>query len=136
MPQVLNFKKKKIFFNRLGLAENTWIQPTHLVTYYRYLRFFSDGSCITLLTVKEPTKVVKNLNKFGHTLNGRWKFLKNDDISKKDKLIIWANDNDLIKFTFQMKFEIKSTLRGKFNKLRWIGMLFIIINFVIIISMK
>jgi F-box protein 9 len=114
------------------LAENTWIQPIHLVTYYRYLRFFSDGSCITLLTTKEPTQVVKNFDKLVHMLKiseksknfmiGYWKFIENDNTSRKDQVIIWANENHLPKFTFHLKFDLKSTSIGKFNKLSWIGM--------------
>lgn len=118
------------------MAENTWIQPIHLVTYYRYIRLFSDGSCITLLTTKEPSKVVKNFDKFVHMLKiskkfknfmiGYWKVIKNDDdtddISRKNQVIIEANDKDLPKFTFHLKFDLKSTSIGKFNKLSWIGM--------------
>ncbi|CAB5183345.1 hypothetical protein RhiirA1_437376 [Rhizophagus irregularis] len=124
----------KCKYLRPGLAENTWIQPIHLVTYYRYIRLFSDGSCITLLTTKEPSKVVKNFDKFVHMLKiskkfknfmiGYWKVIKNDDdtddISRKNQVIIEANDKDLPKFTFHLKFDLKSTSIGKFNKLSWI----------------
>src|SRR6266496_4311798 len=105
------------------MAENTWIKPIHLVTYYRYLRFFSDGSCITLLTTKEPIQVVKNFDKVVRILKvskltknlmiGYWKFIKNDDILK-NQVIIRANDNDLPKFTFHLIFDLKSTSPGKF----------------------
>ncbi|GES82728.1 F-box protein 9 [Rhizophagus clarus] len=120
----------KCKYLRPGLAENTWIQPTHLVTYYRYLRFFSDGSCITLLTTKEPIQVVKNFDKIVSILKiseksknfmiGYWKFMNNDDISSENQVIIRANDNGLPKFTFHLKFDLKSTSIGKFNKLSWI----------------
>ncbi|PKY56730.1 hypothetical protein RhiirA4_508045 [Rhizophagus irregularis] len=124
----------KCKYLRPGLAENTWIQPIHLVTYYRYIRLFSDGSCITLLTTKEPSNVVKNFDKFVHMLKiskkfknfmiGYWKVIKNDDdtddISRKNQVIIEANDKDLPKFTFNLKFDLKSTSIGKFNKLSWI----------------
>ena len=30
----------------------TWSTPLHVVTYYRYLRFYRDGSCISLLTTE------------------------------------------------------------------------------------
>ena len=35
--------------------------PIHIVTYYRYLRFFRDGTAISLLTTLEPTHVVHHL---------------------------------------------------------------------------
>ena len=42
---------------------STWSTPIHVVTYYRYLRFFRDGSCISLLTTAEPLDVVHILTK-------------------------------------------------------------------------
>ncbi|KAJ4165193.1 hypothetical protein LMH87_006835 [Akanthomyces muscarius] len=37
----------------------TWgSAPIHIVTYYRYLRFFRDGTCISLLASNPPTEVV------------------------------------------------------------------------------
>ncbi|PIA92426.1 F-box protein pof7 [Cercospora beticola] len=39
----------------------TWGAPVHVVTYFRYLRFLRDGSCISLLTTAEPADVVHHL---------------------------------------------------------------------------
>lgn len=41
----------------------TWGVPVHVVTYYRYLRFFPDGTCISLLTTSEPLDVVHHVTK-------------------------------------------------------------------------
>lgn len=41
----------------------TWGTPVHVVTYYRYLRFFRDGTVISLLTTSEPADVVHHLTK-------------------------------------------------------------------------
>ena len=43
--------------------KRTWNSPIHIVTYYRYLRFFRDGSCISLQTTTEPADVVHYLTK-------------------------------------------------------------------------
>lgn len=70
----------------------TWNSPVHIVTYYRYLRLFRDGSAISLLTTDEPTAVVHHLTKenllqhadrstgmhlpsafMSHALKGRWR---------------------------------------------------------------
>jgi F-box protein 9 len=40
-----------------------WNSPVHIVTYYRYLRFFRDGTVISLLTTNEPIEVVQHLTK-------------------------------------------------------------------------
>lgn len=36
----------------------TWGAAIHIVTYYRYLRFFRDGRCLSLLTTHEPSEIV------------------------------------------------------------------------------
>jgi F-box protein 9 len=41
----------------------TWNSPVHIVTYYRYLRFFRDGTVISLLTTAEPADVVHHLTR-------------------------------------------------------------------------
>lgn len=41
----------------------TWTSPVQIVTYYRYLRFFRDGTVISLLTTVEPADVVHHLIK-------------------------------------------------------------------------
>lgn len=41
----------------------TWNSPVLIVTYYRYLRFFRDGTVISLLTTAEPQDVVHYLHK-------------------------------------------------------------------------
>lgn len=42
-------------------SQVTWNTPVHIVTYYRYLRFFRDGTCISLLTTSDPMDVVHHL---------------------------------------------------------------------------
>ncbi|KAJ1931435.1 hypothetical protein FBU59_006710, partial [Linderina macrospora] len=61
---------------RPSSAENTWNTPVMLVTYYRYLRFFRDGTCIKFLSTTEPAKVVKNIfweTKEKHVQWGVWR---------------------------------------------------------------
>ncbi|KAL1836731.1 hypothetical protein VTJ49DRAFT_4723 [Mycothermus thermophilus] len=41
----------------------TWAAPVHIVTYYRYLRFFRDGTVLSLLTTAEPGDVVHHLTR-------------------------------------------------------------------------
>ena len=72
--------------------QNTWgSAPIHIVTYYRYLRFFRDGTLISLLSTAEPADVVHHLTRdllhlhragvhahlpsamMRHGLKGRWR---------------------------------------------------------------
>lgn len=41
----------------------SWNTPVHIVTYYRYLRLFRDGTAISLCTVEEPSAVVHHMTK-------------------------------------------------------------------------
>ncbi len=53
-------------YTRAGGAsatQATWNTPVHIVTYYRYLRFFRDGTVISLLSTNEPIEVVHHLTK-------------------------------------------------------------------------
>lgn len=42
---------------------NSWAVPFRMITYYRYYRFFEDGSSLKLLTILEPSKVIPLLFK-------------------------------------------------------------------------
>ncbi|KAI5797865.1 hypothetical protein DFH27DRAFT_483527 [Peziza echinospora] len=39
------------------------LNPIHIVTYYRYIRFYPDGTALTLLTLNEPLEVVYTFTK-------------------------------------------------------------------------
>ncbi|KAJ9284980.1 hypothetical protein DTO027B5_8551 [Paecilomyces variotii] len=41
----------------------SWNTPIHIVTYYRYLRFYRDGTVISLLSTTEPVDVVPHISK-------------------------------------------------------------------------
>lgn len=53
-------------YTRAGAADPsqiTWHSPVHVVTYHRYLRFFRDGTCLSLLSNREPREVVPWFNR-------------------------------------------------------------------------
>ncbi|KAH6991114.1 hypothetical protein BKA56DRAFT_573839 [Ilyonectria sp. MPI-CAGE-AT-0026] len=78
--------------------QTTWDSPIHIVTYYRYLRFFRDGSLISLLATNEPSAVVHHLTRddlnaqrtaahphlpnavMALALRGRWRLSSADDL--------------------------------------------------------
>lgn len=41
----------------------TWNSPVHIVTYYRFLRFFRDGTALSLQTTADPADVVHHLTR-------------------------------------------------------------------------
>ncbi|EAU30044.1 conserved hypothetical protein [Aspergillus terreus NIH2624] len=54
-------------YTRPGAASSyqniSWGSPIHIVTYYRYIRFYRDGTVIYLLTTEEPLNVVPHISK-------------------------------------------------------------------------
>lgn len=48
---------------RRGQTEQGYLQPIHLVTYYRYLRFFRDGRVWSVLSNNEPSLIIPTMRK-------------------------------------------------------------------------
>lgn len=121
----------------------TWGAPVHVVTYFRYLRFFRDGSAISLLTTAEPADVVHHLSKSNlhshhgsylpssvmkDALRGRWRLTgpahssppDSEEESEGDLLI--ETEGAVEKYTYHMHLALASagkTTRN--NKLAWKG---------------
>src|SRR5271170_6607511 len=47
---------------RPGVYDYSWNTPIHMVTYFRFIRFFPEGRCITVLTTLEPKDVVHSVS--------------------------------------------------------------------------
>ncbi|KAK6203505.1 uncharacterized protein RJT21DRAFT_119666 [Scheffersomyces amazonensis] len=54
------------YYGEGGKAEfsSSWSNPVRTITYYRYIRFYPDGSCVKVLSAMEPSKVVPHLSKY------------------------------------------------------------------------
>jgi F-box protein 9 len=121
----------------------TWHSPVHIVTYYRYLRFFRDGTVISLLTTTEPAEVVHHLTKelvtlhqdvsgahlpsavVKQALRGRWRLLSSLDLAEK---ALRDAEGDLCvetegigeKYMYKMDLSLRSAGKGtRNNKLQW-----------------
>ncbi|WRT66627.1 uncharacterized protein IL334_003586 [Kwoniella shivajii] len=118
---------------RPGAGEE-WVTITHMITYHRFLRFYPDGNVISFLTTDHPSEIVPNLKPSirGKGLHfGRWKLIRSDsiptspnDISSRGKRIARILVTDLTepgienpKYEFEMELALKSTGRGRWNKL-------------------
>ncbi|KAI8875575.1 hypothetical protein K501DRAFT_233488 [Backusella circina FSU 941] len=103
---------------RPGTSETGWNQPVHLVTYYRYLRFFPNGTILKHLTTNEPSHVVRNLERHFNkqqSFHGTFKLNDNDHT-----LEVAMTDHNLPTEDFRMSLNIKTTHQGRHNKLNWI----------------
>jgi F-box protein 9 len=126
-------------------SQTTWHSPVHIVTYFRYLRFFRDGTVISLLTTAEPVDVVHHLTKelqethrdgaaahlpsivMQNALRGRWRLstaVDNPDADLKDAEgdLFVETEGATPKYMYRMKLSLRSAGKGaKNNKLVWQG---------------
>ena len=130
-------------------SQATFSSPVLIVTYYRYLRFFRDGSCVSLLTTTEPADVVHHLTKenrhshhagglpsavMNQALRGRWK-LKGDPFAvgkpsgEEGTLDIETQGADadrpqpkyIYKIMLQLRKASKNPRATRNNRLDWLG---------------
>ncbi|CZS98844.1 related to H. sapiens F-box protein [Rhynchosporium agropyri] len=135
-------------YQRAGQASQsqvTWHSPVHIVTYYRYLRFFRDGTVISLLTTSEPNDVVHHLSKelqdyhrgghathlpsivMQHALRGRWRLSTttdnpDGDIKDAEGDVFIETEGVSKKYMYRMRLALRSAGKGgRNNKLVWHG---------------
>ncbi len=125
-------------------SQITWNTPVHIVTFYRYLRFFRDGTVISLQTTAEPADVVhfltKNLqesHKNGQgahlpsavmqlATRGRWRLSTASDNSEAERKDVegdlFVETEGFGKYIFRMELHLRSVGKGaRNNKLVWKG---------------
>ncbi|KAF7525355.1 hypothetical protein G7054_g11102 [Neopestalotiopsis clavispora] len=116
--------------------------PVHIVTYYRYLRFFRDGTAVSLLTTSEPADVVHHLTRalvhqhankaaahlpsaiMSNALKGRWRLSSSIDSpdvppAEAEGDLFVETEGATPKYTYRMELSMKSAGRTKNNKLTW-----------------
>ncbi|KAI9668716.1 MAG: hypothetical protein M1829_005256 [Trizodia sp. TS-e1964] len=123
----------------LTLAQNSFNAPVHVVTYYRYLRFFRDGTVIALLSTHPPSDVVPFLTKSnlpgathqGHhslplpmvqALRGRWRLSSIEECSSKSPsgLVEIETQSASSRHLFKIQLTIQSVGKvASINKLSW-----------------
>ncbi|CAK4022780.1 F-box pof7 [Lecanosticta acicola] len=121
----------------------TWGVPVHVVTYFRYLRFFRDGTAISLLTTAEPQDVVHHLSKpnlhahrhassssllpssvMKDALRGRWR-LSGPTPAHPHEVegdIHIETEGAVARYTYKMLLAVANAGKGtRNNKLAWKG---------------
>ncbi|EGP83469.1 uncharacterized protein MYCGRDRAFT_77140 [Zymoseptoria tritici IPO323] len=116
----------------------TWGAPVHVVTYFRYLRFFRDGAAISLLTTAEPADVVHHLTKSNlgahtHTsalpssvmkdaLRGRWRLSGPLSSQSMEGDVFVETEGVVSKYTYVLHLALAHAGKGaRNNKLAWKG---------------
>ncbi|CAI4047435.1 hypothetical protein SUVZ_12G1510 [Saccharomyces uvarum] len=99
-------------------GSSSLLNPVHMITYYRYLRFYENGQCLRLLTTDEPSFVVKHFaiqNKPKHSDTCYWSLGFDYDFGH---LKITRSDE---KYTFTEEFQIKDQGTKRYQKLKWLS---------------
>ncbi|KAF9006124.1 hypothetical protein BDQ17DRAFT_1303663 [Cyathus striatus] len=126
---------------RHGLSENSWVNITHLITYHRYMRFFSNGQVLSLLANEEfnpqqvipllkPTLRMKGLLIGNWYLDGTTVYLTNlIDASGKFHIPLPGNEastyldrsgSTLVatsRYVFAMSLNLRSRPVGRWNRM-------------------
>jgi len=107
---------------RAGLSDNPWYNPTHLITYHRYLRFLADGTVLSLLSNEEsaPREVVQTLKaslQVKGLFVGKWR-LTDGVVDTYDLL---DTSGQQIKYSFAMRLVLKSKPLGRWNKMEFVS---------------
>lgn len=135
-------------YTRAGGASSntlTWGAPIHVVTYFRYLRFFRDGTAISLLTTSDPADVVHHLTKANihshhgsylpssvmkDALRGRWRLSgpassSPDPVTGEDEHegdVFVETEGVVPKYTYKLHFAMAHAGKSvRNNKLAWKG---------------
>jgi len=128
-----------------SVSQVSWNAPIHVVTYYRYLRFFRDGTLISLLTTSEPSDVVHHLTKelteahrggaqaflpsamMQNALRGRWRLSSVADNAEVDMKeaegdVYIETEGVGPKYMYRMELSLRTAGKAaRNNKLVWKG---------------
>uniref|UniRef100_V5GTM0 F-box protein Hrt3/FBXO9 C-terminal domain-containing protein n=2 Tax=Kalmanozyma brasiliensis (strain GHG001) TaxID=1365824 RepID=V5GTM0_KALBG len=115
-------------YARPGLSEDAWVRVIHVVEFYRSIRFLPDGTALSLLTTDPPSETVRRLEpglKAKGFSKGRWELfeqgLDDDDEEGRPRgpkvVVEDLRDKSMHKYAFRMVFGLRSTTRGRWNKL-------------------
>jgi F-box protein 9 len=123
----------------------TWHSPVHIVTYYRYLRFYRDGTVVSLLTTAEPADVVHHLTKEALVVHrggaaahlpsvvmqsaykGRWRLSSRRDYPDREagevEGDVFVETEGVGKYMYRLDLSLKSAGKQgpRTNKLVWRG---------------
>ncbi|SJX64957.1 related to F-box protein pof7 [Sporisorium reilianum f. sp. reilianum] len=115
-------------YARPGLSEDAWVRVIHVVEFYRSIRFLPDGTALSLLTTDAPADTVRRLEpalKAKGFAKGRWELFEHglDDDADEGRpsgpkvVVEDLRDKSMHKYAFRMVFGLRSTTRGRWNKL-------------------
>jgi F-box protein 9 len=76
---------------------NSWNLPYRIISYYRYYRFFNDATCLKIITILEPKKVIPKLHK-GYKVNEDEELI-NENLQTEAQLCLQGNKSPVDNFS-------------------------------------
>lgn len=102
-------------------GSSAWTNPIRMITYYRYLRFYPDGSCLRSLTTEEPTTVVPAFNSDWESADGKKLFRGHWHISPKGRVCV-DTEGPVPTYRFIEELKIKHGSKwARHHKLEWVS---------------
>lgn len=129
------------YYNEGGGKEFTisYSKPVKSITYYRYIRFYPDGTCVKVLTPLEPNRIVPQLLKYNteRSINAFAENAKMDNhtvpkdnfviyhgtwsISASGEVFIRINEGSVPYYYFHYHFQVQSIGKVyRHAKLNWV----------------
>jgi len=105
----------KVSYISEGAADYSFYAPVKLVTYFRYLRFYPDGTVLKLTTTDEPTIIIPIFKK-ENLLNWKTATIARFYLEMDGQIII-ESKSELYKFVEEL--QIVSLGYRKFHRLNW-----------------
>ncbi|KAJ3055332.1 hypothetical protein HK097_010832 [Rhizophlyctis rosea] len=105
----------RVNYIRQGQAESFYA-PVHLVTYFRFFRFWGDGRCAMWTTTTEPSIAVKQMSM--ETRQKGW--MGGGYVLTGKTVHVELKDPDRPRHVFKCTLTLSSTKRGRHNKLAWV----------------
>ena len=100
--------------------ENVWVNVLHTVEYFRLLRFFPNGRCLSMLTSERPAQAVHQLEpgvRQKGLAAGHWRLVADDEGGGGTVVVEHLQDATLRNYTFQMTLRLRPSGAGRFHKL-------------------
>lgn len=97
-------------------GSSSLINPIHMITYYRYFRFYPDGRCLRLVTTSEPSQIINHYNDKNPPSGSdicQW------SISLDDNLGHLNVRRSSEKYSFIEEFRIKNQGYKRHHRLKW-----------------
>ncbi|ORZ37999.1 hypothetical protein BCR44DRAFT_37069 [Catenaria anguillulae PL171] len=106
---------------RPGFSESSMNAPILIVEYYRYLRFFRNGTVIAFMSPSEPRDVVKHLTPSASKLVHGEGYQSGRYLIQDDQVFLELHDRNRPLTTFNIQLEIRGNKRrvNRVARLEW-----------------